>query len=376
MAGLYLHIPYCKQACSYCDFHFSTRMQSKGAMVAAIIKELKLRQDFLANGSVLQSIYLGGGTPSLLTSGELEELWVAVHQQFKVAEEAEITLEANPDDLGREYLAFLKDLGINRLSIGIQSFLQEELTWMNRTHTAAQALTCVKDAQAIGFSAISIDLIFGTPYTDRTTWSQQVQQAAQLGVPHLSIYALTVEEKTALHHWVNKDSFSLPEDQVAKTQFLDAHEYLTSEGYDHYELSNYALPGSYAKHNSAYWSGIPYLGLGPSAHSFNGTHRFSNIANNARYMQQVAEGISPVQLSEKLTPRDLYNEYIMTQLRTIKGISVSYLQQQFGKLVEVEFGRQLEKWEAMGLMEKREDNWVLTAEGWWVSDGIIRKLFD
>lgn len=375
MAGLYIHIPYCRQACSYCDFHFSTGLQSKGSMVSAIIAELNLRKGFFGDSVALQTIYLGGGTPSLLSSAELEQLWEAIHHQFDVKEDAEITLEANPDDLTLAYLTFLKSLGINRLSIGIQSFLQEELTWMNRSHTSAQALRCIEDAQAVGFSALSIDLIFGTPYTDRNTWNQQVQQAVQLGVPHLSVYALTVEEKTPLHHWVNKDTVRLPADQVAKTQFLDAHVYLTSQGYDHYELSNYAFPGSYAKHNSAYWAGVPYLGVGPSAHSFNGTHRFSNLTNNAHYIRLLKEGTLPIQLTEELTPRDRYNEYIMTQLRTAKGISVAYLQQQFGKLIEEEFGSFLGKWEAEGFLVKKEDHWVLTPEGWWVSDGIIRELF-
>ena len=376
MAGLYLHIPYCKQACSYCDFHFSTGLQSKGAMVEALITELKLRKDFFGDPVVLQTIYLGGGTPSLLSSRELEQLWEAIHLQFDIEEEAEITLEANPDDLTPEYLSFLKDLGINRLSIGIQSFLSEELAWMNRSHTVGQALQCIKDAQAVGFSALSIDLIFGTPYTDLDIWRQQLQQAIELKIPHLSVYALTIEEKTALHHWVSKDTIHLPEDQVAKTQFLEAHKRLTSVGYDHYELSNYALPGAQAQHNSAYWAGIPYLGLGPSAHSFKGSHRFSNIAQNARYIQQLKKGILPIQLTEELTPKDQYNEYVMTQLRTAKGISVSYVQQQFGKRIEEEFGRELANWEALGLMEKKEDHWVLTPEGWWVSDGIIRELFD
>lgn len=376
MAGLYLHIPYCKQACSYCDFHFSTQTRSKGSMVSALVMELKLREGFFGGKKTLQTIYLGGGTPSLLSQSELVQLWEAIHQQFEGLEEAEVTLEANPDDLTLEYLSFLKDLGVNRLSIGVQSFVQKELEWMNRSHTSEQAIQCVKEAQRAGFTNISIDLIFGTPHTDLPTWKEQVKQAIDLMVPHLSIYALTVEEKTALHHWLKKDSFRLPADQVAKEQFLDAHELLTSAGFDHYELSNYAVPGAEARHNSSYWAGTPYLGIGPSAHSFNGSHRFANRANNAQYIKQVREGVIPLQWEEKLDLKDQYNEYVMTQLRTAKGISISYIKNQFGKLIEEEFGLQLKKWEKSGLMEKRRDYWILTPEGWWMSDGIIRELFD
>ncbi len=344
-------------------------------MVEALIREIQLRKDFFGGKSSLETVYFGGGTPSVLPEQALGKIWDTLHQVFNVAENAEITLEANPDDLHKSHVYFLESLGINRLSIGIQSFIPEELAWMNRSHTATQAIQCVGDAQDLGIPNISVDLIFGTPFTDLVGWNRQLRQVEEMGVPHVSLYALTVEEKTALHHWLKKDAFPLPEDNLAKSQFLASHHSLEAVGFSHYELSNYAKAGFYSRHNSAYWSGEPYLGIGPSAHSFDGKMRMANVAHNMRYMKRLNEGLLSLEWEEELSEKDRYNEYLMTQLRTAKGISSTYLQRNFGKNIEEEHKDLLIKWKGKGWIEQRGSSWVLSPEGWWMSDGIIRELF-
>ena len=335
---------------------------------------MELRRGFVEDQS-LQTLYLGGGTPSVLPESQLSHIWEGIHSLFSLSEKAEITLEANPDDLSPKRLKFYQSLGINRLSIGVQSFLQEELIWMNRSHSVQQALDCVRSAQDIGIENISIDLIFGTPHTDRQQWQQQLETAIDLGVSHLSLYALTVEEKTALSHWVTAGTIQLPEDSLAAQQFFDSHDILEAAGYVHYELSNYALPGFRSQHNSAYWEGIPYLGVGPSAHSFKPAYRSANIANNALYMKYLAEGKSTVDYEEYLGLEEQYHEYIMTQLRTAKGISPSFIEEKFdGDFLEKNHHK-LQKWIQQGYMFMEEGYYKLSPRGWWVSDGIIRSLF-
>ena len=345
-------------------------------IVEALVREIQLREDFFGKKTSLETVYFGGGTPSILPEKALGKIWDNIQQVFDIAEGAEITLEANPDDLNKPHLHFLKSLGINRLSIGIQSLVPEELNWMNRSHTVLQAIQCIEDAQDKGISNISVDLIFGTPYTDLGKWQEQLKQVVEMDVPHISLYALTIEEKTALHNWLKKDSFPLPDDALAKSQFLTSHYSLEAVGYSHYELSNYAKEGFFSRHNSAYWSGEPFLGIGPSAHSFDGKTRMANVAHNSRYSNQLKKGFFPFEWEEELSEKDRYNEYIMTQLRTAKGISSAYLRKNFGKDIEEEHENLLIGWKDKGWIEQRGTSWVLSPEGWWMSDGIIRELFD
>lgn len=336
---------------------------------------MELRKNFLESCGSLRTIYWGGGTPSVLTESQLGNIWEGIHRIYSLSQDVEVTLEANPDDLTEERLRFYKKLGINRLSIGIQSFRSEELKWMNRSHSAAQALSCVGMAQDVGITNISVDLIFGTPHSDRIQWQEQVRTAIDLDIRHLAIYALTVEEKTALSHWVKHERIQLPEDSLAALQFFDSHEILEAAGFAHYELSNYAQPGFKSQHNSAYWAGVPYLGLGPSAHSFKGTYRSSNIPNNAQYLKALSQGKVPTGYEENLNLEEQYHEYIMTQLRTAKGISLTYILKNFNKDILASYNESIQEWIQAGYMVIEGNYHKLTPKGWWMSDGIIRSLF-
>ena len=375
MAGIYLHIPFCHKACTYCDFHFVTNLSRKEAMVEAMVKEITLRRDFLPEGEELDTIYLGGGTPSVLSEAELKAIFAAIREGFTVNEEAEISLEANPDDLSPERLAGLKRQGVNRLSIGIQSFREEDLKWMNRSHTAEQALACVGHARAAGIDNLSLDLIFGLPGLGPAEWEENLETAIALAPQHLSLYALTVEERTALHYQLEKGKYELPSDEIFETHFLKAHARLTEAGYEHYELSNYALPGFRSRHNAAYWKGVPYLGIGPSAHSFDGQKRAWNIANNSKYLKLLEAGESPVAEEENLGLRDRFNEYIMTGLRTAEGLDLQRIQQEFGRDLSLAKSSFLTDLEGAGHLWKEGDRIGLTPSGWIVSDHIIRELF-
>ncbi len=375
MAGIYIHIPFCKQACTYCDFHFITSLKQKDEMVAAIIREVKMKKDFFSSNVSIQSIYLGGGTPSILDVNDLKEIFTTLKQYFYIDKDAEITLEANPDDLKLEKLYELKDLGINRLSIGIQSLDDCELKWMNRSHSAEEARNCIQLARETGFDHISVDLIFGTPFTTLQSWEQLLHFIIGEKIPHLSVYALTIEARTALAHGIGKGDIHLPDDFIYESLFLMADKLLTLAGYEHYELSNYALPGHYARHNSSYWEGTPYIGLGPSAHAYDGHVRMSNVANNGRYLRMIAEGNLPVGYREELTARDRYNEYVMTHLRKAEGIDLEFIRSQFHDDPEKLYSSQICDWIDEGFMV-REGNFLrLTPKGWFVSDRIISKLF-
>ncbi|MEL7535261.1 MAG: radical SAM family heme chaperone HemW [Bacteroidota bacterium] len=373
--GIYVHIPYCRQACVYCDFHFMTNLSNKAAMLAAMQDELVQTKGFFKEPFPLGTLYFGGGTPSVLSPDELEVFIGRVRQNHALAEGAEITLEANPDDLDRDYLTAIRSLGINRLSIGLQSFRAADLQWMNRSHTAEQSLSCITDAQKAGFDNISIDLIFGLPGSDLAIWQAQLEQAIALGVPHLSLYALTVEEKTALAHQVKQGQTRIPDDPLFTEQFLYAHEKLEAAGYEHYELSNYAKPGFRSQHNSAYWQGKPYLGIGPSAHSFDGQTRHWNLAHNQKYIQAFREAVSPIAESETLSVKDRYHEYIMTQLRKKEGIDMQHIEAEFVTNWQQLFGPYIGELMAEGLMTRQENQLALTPLGWMLSDEIIRELF-
>jgi oxygen-independent coproporphyrinogen-3 oxidase len=361
---LYLHIPFCKQACHYCDFHFSTSLGQKTALVDALCAEIQLQKDYLPSPE-LQTIYLGGGTPSLLTDRELEQLFTAIHAQFTVAYTAEITLEANPDDLTANKLRLLRRY-VNRLSIGIQTFDEATLRWMNRAHTATEAEACVGLAREAGFENLSVDLIYGLPNRDASRWQYDLEKIMALNVPHLSAYALTIEPDTAFGRWQQKGKLPPVEEELAADQFEELTRLLTgsggagdaspgetSPGYEHYEISNFARPGQYARHNTAYWQRKPYLGIGPSAHSYNGHSRQYNIANNARYIADIRQGIVPAEL-EVLTTADQVNDYLLTGLRTQWGCSLAELT----TLLGADFTRHQER-----------DLASLYASGWLVCDG-------
>jgi oxygen-independent coproporphyrinogen-3 oxidase len=373
MAGIYLHIPFCKQACYYCNFHFSTSLAQKEALVAALLQEMKLRHLYL-QGQPVNTLYFGGGTPSLLSDSELQQIMEKLQQLFNIAPDAEITLEANPDDLQPEKLLALKAAGVNRLSIGVQSFHETDLRWMNRAHNSEQALTCIRNAHAAGFQNLSIDLIYGGPTLSDAGWEQNVQQAIALQIPHLSCYALTVEPGTALDSFIRRQKVAPVEPDKAARHFEMLMQWLTAAGYEHYEISNFALPGWHSRHNSSYWKGEHYLGLGPSAHSFNGNSRQWNVSNNSAYINGIQEGKVPFE-QEILTVDMQLNEYIMTSLRTSAGCDLQLVAREYGedKRRQLETGSR--EFILSGKMVRTENTLVLTREGRLFADGIAAELF-
>jgi len=329
MAGIYIHIPFCKQACHYCNFHFSTSPALQNDFAEALLKEMEVRKGYL-EGETIETIYFGGGTPSYLPDSSLARILESVYGLFPVGPEPEITLESNPDDMDPARLRAWKEMGINRLSIGIQSFFDDDLIWMNRAHKAGQALLAIDQTIKTGFKQFSLDLIYGSPGLTDEKWLNNLQTALSFNPPHISCYALTVEPKTALYQMIrmNKSADIHPKKQAA--QFLNGIETLESAGYEHYEISSFAKPGNRSRHNSSYWHSKKYLGLGPSAHSFNGISRQWNIANNALYIKNIMTGQETHEL-EVLKPRDLLNEYIMTSLRTREGLELSHIRTHFGE---------------------------------------------
>ena len=373
MAGIYIHIPFCKQACHYCNFHFSTLLHQQADMVNAIQLEIEIKQDFFTDNPQIDTIYFGGGSPSILSTSEISGILEALQRHFNISEHVEVTLEGNPDDLDRTKLCELKLAGITRLSIGIQSFNDDLLTYMNRAHNVKEAHQCLNDSFDLGFDEISIDLIYGIPGLSNDHWEKELLHAAQLSLHHISCYALTVEPSTALHHFILKKNWSSPDEAVTASQFHQASTLLTSLEFDHYEISNFARPGHRAKHNTAYWKGQPYLGLGPSAHSFLPGRRSWNISNNARYIKAIKEG-ALFSEQEKLSDKEQFNEYIMTGLRTKWGINLSHLRQRFGNEMMEQVLHQVKDLDRKHY-KTTEENFVLTKEGWLYSDGIASALF-
>ncbi|MFM2208003.1 MAG: radical family heme chaperone HemW [Bacteroidota bacterium] len=373
MAGIYFHIPYCRKACHYCDFHFSTSAGTLGEMVDALIAELAFRED-LPSSTPVGTIYFGGGTPSMLPPSDLSRLLVAVHDKFPVDPAAEITLEANPDDLDERSLAAWKEAGINRLSIGIQSFRNEDLQYMNRSHSAEDALAAVERARSAGFRDLTIDLIYGTPTMDDAAWESNLEMLGQLKLPHFSAYALTVEPRTALAAFVRSGTSPFPEEEQAARQFNRLLEWSGRNGYEQYEISNFSLPGRHSRHNTAYWSGVPYLGIGPSAHSFDGIRRSWNVRSNPEYIRQIKQGIRPYE-EEILTPEQRYNEHVLTGLRTSLGINHELLLRLFGEESLKHFRSSAKQFVAKGWMQETSERTVLTDAGKLFADHIAAELF-
>ncbi|NOT51382.1 MAG: radical SAM family heme chaperone HemW [Chitinophagaceae bacterium] len=371
MAGIYIHIPFCKQACYYCNFHFATSLRNKTELINALIKEIDLQKSYLNNETV-ETIYFGGGTPSLLAAEELSAITRKISSVFFVSQDAEITLEANPDDITEEKLISWEQTGINRLSIGIQSFFDEDLQWMNRAHNAQQAIDNLQLAKK-HFDNITIDLIYGTPQLTNEKWKRNVDMAIALNIPHLSCYALTVEPKTPLHKMIQQHKSDDINPDKQSEQFLLLMQWLEEAGYEHYEISNFSKPGWRSRHNSSYWKGKEYLGLGPSAHSYNGESRCWNIANNNLYIESINKGVIPFD-EEVLTATQKLNEYIMTSLRTMEGINLKILLSQFG-IGENEIMNKAKKFIAPGLIQSGNTSITLTREGKLLADGIAAELF-
>ena len=373
MAGVYLHIPFCKQACHYCNFHFSTSRSHKNDFILALLKELALRRQYLG-AETIETIYFGGGTPSLLDPAQLEQVLSAISQTLVLSPAAEITLEANPDDISALALQAWLGAGINRLSIGIQSFSQKDLSWMNRAHTAAQARDCITLAKEAGFSNINIDLIYGIPGMADGEWKGNLDLALSMGLPHFSCYALCVEPKTALAHQIASHQVSAISQDDQARQFMLLMEWMEEAGYAHYEISNFAKPGSYSRHNTAYWQGKPYLGLGPSAHSYNGHSRQWNLASNPGYIEAINRGELPFEL-ETLTRVQVLNEYIMTSIRTLEGLDLSLVEKKFGEIAREWILLQSKSNLQTGRIVQENQRLVLGREGKLWADGIAASLF-
>lgn len=372
MSGIYIHIPFCKQACHYCDFHFSTSMKKKDEMVLALAKEMRLRKSEFENETV-ETIYFGGGTPSVLSISELRFLIDAVYENFNVAENPEITLEANPDDLSEDQIIEFSKNRINRLSIGIQSFFEEDLKMMNRAHNAEEAKKSLEIATQY-FDNISIDLIYGIPGMTNEMWKQNIETALRYGVPHISSYALTVEPKTALKKLIQTGKISEPKDDVAQEHFMILVDTLQENGFIHYELSNFGKENYFSKNNSAYWLGKKYIGIGPSAHSYDGISRSWNMANNALYLKEIEANNLPNEI-EILSQTDRYNEYIMTGLRTIWGVSLDRIEKEFGESKLQYLQKQSEKFLSDGLLSIENKILKTTPKGKFLADGIASDLF-
>ena len=372
MAGIYIHIPFCKQACYYCDFHFSTSLSKKGPMLLALEQELLLRKEEFKNEKI-ETIYFGGGTPSVLETSEIEQLLASIKNNYKVIASPEITLEANPDDLSSLKIKALGDSSINRLSIGIQSFFDQDLKLMNRAHDAHEAHTSIKEAKKY-FNNITIDLIYGIPGMTNARWEDNIAKALAYELPHISSYALTVEPKTALKSFIEKGVIPDVNDDITQQQFELLLDQLEAKGYINYEISNFGKKGYFSNNNTAYWQGKKYMGIGPSAHSYDGVRRAWNINNNSKYIRSIQQNILPYE-EEKLTKKDRYNEYIMTSLRTIWGISVERVRTEFGNLYVDYLLQRSDKYITEDLLVMKGNTLLVTKKGKFLCDGIASDLF-
>jgi oxygen-independent coproporphyrinogen III oxidase len=372
MAGLYIHIPFCKKACHYCDFHFSTQVDAKAQLCEALAQELALQAQYLSEP--LETIYFGGGTPSLLTENDINLIFDSIHRYYKITEHAEVTLEANPDDLTSENLSIFKRAGINRLSIGVQSLDNEVLQFLNRSHNAEQAFKSIQNARNQGFFNINVDLIYAIPGRNIAKLDHDIEQLLALEPEHISAYSLTIEAKTVFGHWASSGKLSPETEDENAHQFEWVIKALTQTGFDHYEISNYARPGYQSQHNSSYWKQKKYLGIGPSAHSFNGTARQVNIANNHAYIRALAAKQIPATV-ETLSREDHINEYIMTSLRTMWGCDTQYLKSTYQYDIIESQKKYLNQAGTAGLLTIESNIIRLTHSGKMLADKIAADLF-
>ena len=395
MPGIYIHIPFCKQACHYCNFHFSTSLGQKEKMVEAIVKEIKpplsppkgeeivkmeaekdarVEIEVKTQKEIISTLYFGGGTPSILNADDLKLIFDALHERFVFADDIEITLEANPDDITYIKLHEWMSLGINRLSVGIQSFVEEELIWMNRAHTSAESMACIEKIKEAGFTNFSVDLIYGSPILSDEDWKRNVAIVIEKNIPHISCYALTVEPETALDKMIALHKKEPVNNEKQAHQFLLLMDWMEQAGYEHYEISNFAKPGLRSKHNSSYWLGEKYYAFGPAAHSFDGNRRRWNIANNALYIQSLQQNTIPFE-EEILTQTQQLNEYIMTSLRTMEGLDLDYVSKKFGEDKSRKILTASGKYESTSKLKFENSRIILTKEGKLFADGIAADLF-
>ena len=378
MPGIYIHIPFCKQACHYCNFHFSTSLGQKEKMLEAIIKEISLSQQMLpkenTEAEIISTLYFGGGTPSILNIDELKLIFAALHKRFVFDDDIEITLEANPDDITDLKLQEWRSVGVNRLSVGIQSFLEEELIWMNRAHSAADSITCIDLIKEAGFINFSVDLIYGSPILSDDDWKRNVDIVIAKNIPHISCYALTVEPKTALDKMIALHKKEPVDTEKQAQQFLLLMDWMEQAGYEHYEISNFAKPGLKSKHNSSYWLGESYYAFGPAAHAFDGKSRRWNVANNSLYIQSLQQNIISFE-EEVLTETQQLNEYIMTSLRTIEGLDLEYVSKKFGVEKSNKIQIASSKYASTKKLKIENRRIILTKEGKLFADGIAADLF-
>lgn len=374
-AGIYLHIPFCRQACIYCNFHFSTSLRHKDEVLKAMVREIEMQADYL-QGAAIETIYFGGGTPSLLSADDINRLVDTIGKYHTVNELKECTLEANPDDLDKTYLRSLRTTPISRFSIGIQSFREQDLLYMKRAHTAQQADAAIKASQDAGFEQLTIDLIYGVPGMDDAAWKQNLAKVAALNIPHFSAYALTVEDKTALQYAIAHKNAAPVDASQSAAQFELLMDAAQNMGYEHYEISNLARPGQYAIHNTNYWRGLPYLGIGPSAHSFDGASRRRwNVSNNARYAQSILrEGKLDFE-EELLQPHERLNEYIMTSLRTMWGCDLDVLAQKWGSSVATIVEKSSHLFQEKKWLLEDSRKLLLTPAGKLFADRVASELF-
>ena len=372
MAGIYIHIPFCKRRCIYCDFFSTIQSEKKPTYIHALCQELEMRKNYLG-GEEIETIYLGGGTPSQLTEEELNEIFTSLYNIYKVKEDAEITLEANPDDLTPEYVSMLRRLPINRISLGIQTFQEETLKLLHRRHTARQAIEAFQRCREAGFRNISIDLMYGLPGETLDTWKEDLQQAIALHPEHISAYHLIYEEGTALWKLREEHQVEEADEDLSVTLFKTLIDELKQAGYQHYEISNFCLPGLHSRHNSSYWTGKKYLGCGPSAHSFNGSSRQWNIASLDNYLKGIASG-KPNYEIEELDLYTRYNDFVITSIRTCWGMSLSRLRSEYGEELYRYCLRMAKSHLEQGVLEIEEDTLRLTQEGIFISDGIMSDL--
>ncbi|KKB55381.1 radical SAM family heme chaperone HemW [Parabacteroides gordonii] len=372
MAGLYIHIPFCTKRCLYCDFFSNTEMKYKEPYLSAVIRELELRKDYL-EGEPVETIYFGGGTPSQLQAADFSRIFEAIHRLFDVSPCAEITLEANPDDMTPGYVAGLQTLPFNRVSMGVQSFKEEDLRFLNRRHNREQALLAVDLCKKNGLENISVDLIYGLPGQNLEEWKQNLDTVISLDIPHISAYHLIYEEGTALYKLKEAGKITPVDEDLSVALFTSLIDQLTANGYLHYEISNFARPGMLSRHNSSYWIGKKYLGIGPSAHSYNGQNRQWNISSLPGYLQAIKKGVPDIEI-ENLDINTRYNDFIITGLRTMWGIKFNEIQQQFGKDKLIYCQKQAAPYLKQGLLIEKDDTLTLSRNGIFISDSIMSDL--
>ncbi|MAO71468.1 MAG: coproporphyrinogen III oxidase [Flavobacteriales bacterium] len=373
MSAIYIHIPYCKQKCTYCNFYFKTNLKDKNKLIESLIKEISLTKDYLKNNK-LKSLYLGGGTPSVMNKESLGLIFRKVQEYYQITSETETTIECNPEDLSIEKLNELKDLGFNRLSIGIQSFKDQDLIFMNRNHNRYQAINSVKNAKKVGFKNISIDLIFSLPNQSLKDWNQNLKIAFELDIQHISSYSLTIEEKTKLKYLIDKKKVTELVDIDSSNHFKLLVNECGKRGFIQYEISNFGKKNYFSTHNSNYWIGSEYLGIGPSAHSYNGKSRSWNISNNSKYINSINDNIIPSTV-EKLTNSEKFNDYMMTSLRTMWGSDLVFIKKKFGHNIYYNLNHQIQKWIKSKDIYQEKNKIYLTTKGKFISDSICSDLF-